>query len=99
MFKFFLLFVTAVIVGLMSPCNNDLCSALGVEPEPCVPDADDAEGHVEDAINELQETLAQNYLRAEKLMALRRPNTGELSEVSAKIDQLYVQLMGGSYCG
>ena len=94
MFKFLLLFVTAVIVGLMSQCNNDPCSALGVEPEPCVPDAEDAEGHVEDAINELQDTLAQNYLRAEKLMALRRPNTGELSEVSAKIDQLYVQLMG-----
>ena len=27
-------------------------------------------------------------------MALRRPNTGELSDVWAKIDQLYEQLMG-----
>ena len=65
---------------------------------------DTAEGHVKEnepvaegvieAINELQVTLRQNYLQAERLMALRRPNTGELSDVWAKIDQLYEQLMG-----
>ena len=45
-------------------------------------------------INKLQDTLRQNCLRAERLRALRRPNTGELSDVSAKIDQFYEQLMG-----
>ena len=100
---FLLLFVTTV-VDLTSNCNSGPCSVLRTEPKPCVPDADTAEGHVEEnepvtegvieAINKLQHTLRQNYLRAKRLMALRRPNTGELSDVSEKIDQLYEQLMG-----
>ena len=38
------------------------------------------------AIDQLKHTLNQNYLRAEKLMALRRPNTDELNDVWLEID-------------
>ena len=48
---------------------------------------------VDKAIDQLKHTLNQNYLRAEKLMALRRPNTDELNDVWSEIDQNYKKLI------
>ena len=45
------------------------------------------------AIDQLKQTLNQNYLRAEKLMALRRPNTDELNDVWSEIDQNYKEII------
>ena len=45
------------------------------------------------AIDQLKHTLNQNYLRDEKLMALRRPNTDELNDVWSEVDQNYKELI------
>ena len=45
------------------------------------------------AIDQLKHTLNQNYLRAEKLMALRRPNTDELNDAWSEIDKNYKELI------
>ena len=42
---------------------------------------------VERAINQLQGVLNENYLAAEKIMALRTLNTSELKAILAKIDK------------
>ena len=49
---------------------------------------------VERAINQLQGVLNENYLAAEKIMALRTPNTSELKAILAKIDKSYDELVG-----
>ena len=49
---------------------------------------------VERAINQLQGFLNENYLAAEKIMALRTPNTSELKAILAKIDKSYDELVG-----
>ena len=49
---------------------------------------------VERAINQLQGVLIENYLAAEKIMALRTPNTSELKAILAKIDKSYDELVG-----
>ena len=49
---------------------------------------------VERAINQLQGALNENYLAAEKIMALRTPNTSELKAILAKIDKSYDELVG-----
>ena len=49
---------------------------------------------VERAINQLQGVLNENYLAAEKIMALRTPNTRELKAILAKIDKSYDELVG-----
>ena len=49
---------------------------------------------VERAINRLQGVLNENYLAAEKIMALRTPNTSELKAILAKIDKSYDELVG-----
>ena len=45
------------------------------------------------SINCLQFTLNQHYLIAERLMSLRKPDTNELNQTLAKIDQLYIDLV------
>ena len=49
---------------------------------------------VERAINQLQGVLNENYLAAEKIMALRTPNTSELKAILVKIDKSYDELVG-----
>ena len=49
---------------------------------------------VERAINQLQGVLNENYLAAEKIMALRTPNTSELKAILAQIDKSYDELVG-----
>ena len=49
---------------------------------------------VERAINQLQGVLNENYLAAEKILALRTPNTSELKAILAKIDKSYDELVG-----
>ena len=49
---------------------------------------------VERAINQLQGVLNENYLAAEKIMALRTPNISELKAILAKIDKSYDELVG-----
>ena len=49
---------------------------------------------VERAINQLQGVLNENYLAAEKIMALRTPNTSELKGILDKIDKSYDELVG-----
>ena len=49
---------------------------------------------VERVINQLQGVLTENYLAAEKIMALRTPNTSELKAILAKIDKSYDELVG-----
>ena len=49
---------------------------------------------VEHAINQLQGVLNENYLAAEKIMALRTPNTSKLKAILAKIDKSYDELVG-----
>ena len=49
--------------------------------------------NVAKAIDQLKHTLNQNYLRAENLMALRRPNTDELNGAWSEIDQNYKELI------
>ena len=49
---------------------------------------------VERAINQSQGVLNENYLAAEKIMALRTPNTSELKAILAKIDKSYDELVG-----
>ena len=45
------------------------------------------------SINCLQFTLNQHYLITERLMSLRKPDTNELNQTLAKIDQLYIDLV------
>ena len=45
------------------------------------------------SIDCLQFTLNQHYLIAERLMSLRKPDTNELNQTLAKIDQLYIDLV------
>ena len=56
-------------------------------------DFDFSTDSVAKAIDQLKQTLNQNYLRAEKSMALRRPNTDELNDVWSEIDQNYKELI------
>ena len=49
---------------------------------------------VERAINQLQGVLNENYIAAEKIMALRTPNTSELKAILVKIDKSYDELVG-----
>ena len=46
------------------------------------------------SINQLQGVLNENYLAAEKIMALPTPNTSELKAILAKIDKSYDELVG-----
>ena len=45
------------------------------------------------AIDCYQFTLNQHYLIAKRLMSLRKPDTNELNQTLAKIDQLYIDLV------
>ena len=39
-------------------------------------------------IEQLQHTLNQNYLRAERIMSLRQPNAGELRSALQEVEQI-----------
>ena len=49
-------------------------------------------GDVENAVLQLQQQLNSNYLAAEKLMSLRKPDESKFRDLSAKIDSAYKNL-------
>ena len=73
----------AEFVSNSGKCENETLSQ----------DCDFSSDSVAKAISQLKHTLNQNYLRAEKLMALRQPNTDELNDVWSEIDQNYKELI------
>ena len=85
----FFIFTSVVVLRLcwLRQMAEFVSNSGKCENETLSHDCDFSSDSVAKAINQLKHTLNQNYLRSEKLMALRQPNTDELNDVWSEIDQ------------